>query len=150
MRLAMLLLLLAPLSASAKLEVNNVQPAYGPLGPARSDDDVYPLDEYHVRYQVTGVKPDRDGKADLEVGVRLTNADGKAVFDPKPTPRQLALSLGGDAVQTAGFVTFSEKAPPGEYKLTFTLPGMQTVTRDARVQLAQETAADATLGVAGV
>ena len=118
MRLAILLLVLAAAPALAKLEVNNVQPAYGPLGPARADDDVYPLDEYHVRYQVTGVKPDRDGKADLEVGVRLTNADGKAVFDPKPTPRQLALSLGGDTVQTAGFVTFSEKAPPGEYKLT--------------------------------
>ncbi|MEO8078163.1 MAG: carboxypeptidase regulatory-like domain-containing protein, partial [Acidobacteriota bacterium] len=40
--------------------------------------------------------------------------------------------------------------PPGEYKLTFTLQGMQTVTRQAQVQLAQETAADATLGVGGV
>lgn len=111
-------LLIAPLPALAKLEIKNVQPAYGPLGPARADDDVYPLDEYHVRYQVAGVKPDKDGKADLEVDVRLTNADGKAVYDPKPAARQLPLSLGGDAVQMSGFVTFSEKAPPGEYKLT--------------------------------
>jgi hypothetical protein len=118
MKRAIFLILLAPLPAFAKLEIKNVQPAYGPLGPARASDDVYPLDEYHVRYQVVGVKPNKDGKADLEVDVKLTNSDGKAVYDPKPTARQLAMSLGGDAVQTSGFVTFSEKAPAGEYKLT--------------------------------
>src|SRR5262249_50177711 len=118
MRLTIAILLLAPLSAVAKLEIKNIQPAYGPLGPARASDDVYPLDEYHVRYQVVGVKPNKDGKADLEVDVKLTNSDGKAVYDPKPSARQLAMSLGGDAVQTSGFVTFSEKAPAGEYKLT--------------------------------
>ncbi len=39
---------------------------------------------------------------------------------------------------------------PGTYTLTFVLSGMQTVTRQAEVQLAQETVVDATLGVAGV
>jgi hypothetical protein len=40
--------------------------------------------------------------------------------------------------------------PPGNYTLTFILPGMQTVTRQAQVQLSQDTIADAALGVAGV
>jgi hypothetical protein len=40
--------------------------------------------------------------------------------------------------------------PPGSYTLTFTLSGMQSVTRRAQVQLAQDTVADATLGVSGV
>ncbi|MBK5257015.1 MAG: TonB-dependent receptor [Vicinamibacteria bacterium] len=40
--------------------------------------------------------------------------------------------------------------PPGEYTVTFTLSGMQTVTRKATVQLSQETALDAKLGVAGL
>ena len=40
--------------------------------------------------------------------------------------------------------------PPGEYTVTFTLSGMQTVTRKATVQLSQETALDARLGVAGL
>ena len=39
--------------------------------------------------------------------------------------------------------------PPGNYTLTFTLQGMQTVTRQARVQLEQETRADVTLSVQG-
>ena len=121
MRLSLLCLVLAPLPAFAKLEVRNVQPARGPLGPARTSDDVYPLDEYYVRFQVAGVKPDTDGKADLEVTVRLTNAAGKAVYNPKPASGRLDLSLGGDTVQTFRYVTFSEKAAPGEYKLAVTV-----------------------------
>jgi hypothetical protein len=40
--------------------------------------------------------------------------------------------------------------PPGSYTVVFTLPGMQSVTRTAQVQLSTDTTADATLGVAGV
>jgi hypothetical protein len=40
--------------------------------------------------------------------------------------------------------------PPGNYTLTFTLSGMQTATRQAQVQLSQDTVVDATLGVGGV
>jgi hypothetical protein len=40
--------------------------------------------------------------------------------------------------------------PPGDYTVTFTLMGMTTATRQARVQLGEDTVADATLGVQGV
>ena len=40
--------------------------------------------------------------------------------------------------------------PPGTYTLTFVLSGMQTATRQAQVQLAQDTVVDATLSVGGV
>jgi carboxypeptidase family protein/TonB-dependent receptor-like protein len=39
---------------------------------------------------------------------------------------------------------------PGNYKLTFTLAGMQTVTRNAQVLLGQDIAVNAQLGMAGV
>lgn len=110
--------LLVPLSAFAKLEIKNVQPAHGVFGPARTSDDVFPLDEYLVRYQVTGVKSDKEGKADLEVTATLLGPDGKQVFARKTPPAPRPLSLGGDVVQTFGSFTFPEKAPPGEYKLT--------------------------------
>jgi hypothetical protein len=121
MRLGLLLVLLAPVPAFAKLEIRNVQPSHGPLGPARASDDVYPLDEYGVRYQVVGIKPDKDGKADLEIGVRLAHADGKAGYETKPTARRFDLSLGGDTVQTYGFVNFTERSPLGGYTLTVTV-----------------------------
>ena len=40
--------------------------------------------------------------------------------------------------------------PPGNYTISFVLSGMQTATRQAQVQLAQDTVVDATLGVGGV
>src|SRR5262245_32141080 len=117
-RVALLSLLLLPLSALAKLEIKNVQPSHGLLGPARESDDVFPLDEYFVRYQVAGIKPDKDGKADLEAHAKLVAPDGKALFDRKTAPAQRPLSLGGDTLQSFGSFSFPEKAAPGEYKLT--------------------------------
>jgi hypothetical protein len=40
--------------------------------------------------------------------------------------------------------------PPGDYKITYTLQGMQTVTKNVRVALAEVAAADATLAIGGV
>jgi hypothetical protein len=40
--------------------------------------------------------------------------------------------------------------PPGDYTVTFTLSGMQTTTKKVRVQLAETTSADATMGLGGV
>jgi hypothetical protein len=120
-RIALFLVLFVPALALAKLEIKNVQPSHGLLGPARESDDVFPLDEYFVRYQVTGIKPDKDGKADIEIHAKLLGPDGKAVFD-RTTPRaQRPLSLGGDSLQSFGSFTFPESAPQGEYKLIVTV-----------------------------
>jgi hypothetical protein len=40
--------------------------------------------------------------------------------------------------------------PPGTYTVAFTLSGMQSATRRANVQLAQETTVDTTLGISGI
>ena len=113
--------LLLPLPAFAKLEIKNVQPSHGLLGPARANDDVFPLDEYFVRYQVNGIKPNADGKAELEIQVKLVGPDGKTLFERKTPPTPRPLSLGGDSLQSFGSFTFPEKAPSGEYKLTVTV-----------------------------
>jgi hypothetical protein len=111
--------------ALAKLELKNVQPAHGFVGPARSNDDVYALDEYFLRYQVVGLKPDADGKSDLEVSVLLVDPNGKKVVDTRGNV-QRPLSLGGDTLQTFGRVSFPDKAPIGKYKLTITVKDKQT------------------------
>ena len=121
MRLAIVLVLLAPLCVFAKLEIRNVQPAHGVLGPARTSDDVVPLDEYLVRYQVAGIKPDKDGKADLEISALLNGPDGKPVFQRKNPPAARPLPLGGDVLQTFGSFSFPEKAPLGVYVLKVTV-----------------------------
>jgi len=59
-----------------------------------------------------------------------------------PQPRVTTTDAGGDYRLPALI--------PGTYTLTFTLAGMQTLTRHAEVLLGQNTATNVTLGVAGV
>ena len=66
----------------------------------------------------------------------------EARADVLPGPRDTVTDANGEYRLPA--------LPPGSYKVKFELSGMQVVTRDALVQLAQDTSVDATLGVAGV
>ena len=59
-----------------------------------------------------------------------------------PTPRVTTTGADGEFRLPA--------LQPGPYTVTFTLSGMQTVTMQAQVQLGQDTALQATMGVAGV
>ena len=59
-----------------------------------------------------------------------------------PAPRVTATGADGEYRLPA--------LPPGAYTLTFVLSGMQTVTRQAEVQLSQDTIVDATLGLQGL
>ncbi|MGH9371708.1 MAG: carboxypeptidase-like regulatory domain-containing protein, partial [Vicinamibacterales bacterium] len=75
-------------------------------------------------------------------GAVLPGVTVEARSDVLPAPR---VAVTGD---TGGY-----RLPalvPGTYTITFTLSGMQEVTREARVQLGQETAVDARLGVQGL
>ena len=59
-----------------------------------------------------------------------------------PAPRVTATGANGEYRLPA--------LPPGTYTLTFVLSGMQSVTRQAEVQLSQDTIVDATLGLQGL
>ena len=65
----------------------------------------------------------------------------EARADVLPSPRVTVTEAAGEYRLPA--------LPPGNYTVTFTLSGMQTVTRQAQVQLGQDTVVDATLGVQG-
>src|SRR5438105_578842 len=81
---------------------------------------------------------------------RVTATDGSALpgvtvearSNVLPTPRVTTTDTNGDYRLPALI--------PGDYTVTFSLAGMQTVTRKATVLLSQNTAADAKLGVPGV
>ena len=66
----------------------------------------------------------------------------EARSDVLPGPRVTVTGANGDYRLPA--------LPPGSYTVKFDLSGMQSLTRKAQVQLAQDTAADVTLGVSGV
>lgn len=81
---------------------------------------------------------------------RVTGSDGGGL--PGVTVEAAGPMLpGGRVTVTGANGEFRlEAMPPGEFKVTFTLSGMQTVTRTAQVQLSQDTLINPTLSVQGV
>jgi carboxypeptidase family protein len=75
-------------------------------------------------------------------GAVLPGVTVEATSNLLPTPRTTVSGGNGEYRLPA--------LPPGTYTVSFTLSGMQTVTRQAQVQLAQELALDTTLGIAAL
>ena len=82
------------------------------------------------------------GKASDSGGGVLPGVTVEARADVLPGPRETVTGAAGEFQLPA--------LPPGNYTVTFTLAGMQTVTRKAQVQLAQDTVVNAELGIQGV
>ncbi|HUL74331.1 MAG TPA: carboxypeptidase-like regulatory domain-containing protein, partial [Vicinamibacterales bacterium] len=82
------------------------------------------------------------GKVTATDGSALPGVTVEARSSVLPTPRVAVTDSAGEYRFPA--------LPPGTYTVTFTLSGMQTVTREAAVQLGRETPADAKLGLKGV
>lgn len=82
------------------------------------------------------------GKVTDTGGGVLPGVTVEAHSDVLPGPRT-TVTAGDGAYQLPAL-------PPGDYAVTFTLSGMQTVTKKLRVQLSEITTADVALGVAGV
>jgi hypothetical protein len=118
--LALVSLLLLQQGGFAKLEVKNLQASHGPYGPERTSLEVMPQDEIFFRFQLLGVKANADGKTEVEETIRLTNSEGKAVFEKSGTV-SLPLMLGGNSLTTHVVINIGPKAPPGEYTLLVTL-----------------------------
>ena len=82
------------------------------------------------------------GKVADSGGGVLPGVTVEARADVLPVPRVTTTGVNGEYRLVA--------LPPGKYTLTFVLAGMQNVTRQAEVQLGQDTTVDATLGIQGV
>jgi hypothetical protein len=82
------------------------------------------------------------GKVVDSSGGVLPGVTVEARSDVLPTPRVTTTAASGEYRLQA--------LPPGAYTLTFVLAGMQSVTRQAQVQLGLDTPVDATLGLQGL
>ena len=82
------------------------------------------------------------GRVTATDGAVLPGVTVEARSDVLPGPRVTLTGANGDYRLPA--------LPPGTYTVKFDLSGMQSVTRKAAVQLAQDTVVDVALGVSGV
>ncbi len=109
-----LTMLAAP--AWADLEIRDVQAAHGPLGPQRTSLRVAPGDEIVFRYRIAGIRTDQDGRAQAELRLQVTDADGKALIDNKEAIGGI-LALGGQTLPGTARVSFGPDTPAGDYRL---------------------------------
>ncbi len=104
-------------AADAKLEIQDVKAVHGPLGPERKSLDVYPGDALVVRYTVTGVRADAEGKVDVVKTVRLLDAAGKELLKQEQ-PLKGLLPLGGGRFQDVANLNIGDRVAPGDYTLS--------------------------------
>jgi hypothetical protein len=78
---------------------------------------------------------------------RVTTTDGASLPGVTVTARSDVLPQPRESVTAANGEYLLPALPPGSYTVEFALPGMQTATRKAAVQLSQQTPLDVTLSV---
>jgi hypothetical protein len=119
--MAMVLAFWMTTAAQAKLEIQNIQPVHGPLGPVRPNLDVYPHDELLFRFVVTGAKVDPEGKFDATLMMHLTDPSGKVLVDNEKIPLKGVLTLGAQTYSGTARLNVGEEIAPGEYTFTVTM-----------------------------
>jgi len=107
-------------SSQAKLQIENIQACYGPYGPERKSLDLYPFDILFLRFTVTGLKTDADGKVSATVTMKWSDAKGK-VLDETSFPSAGILHLGGNSFLAFVHLRMPEQLPPGKNTVTVTV-----------------------------
>ena len=111
-----LIFALAGTNAYAKLQITNVQAAYGEVGPERKSLVYYPGDEILFRYLITGVKTNVKGEVDLDINFQVSDAGGKVLLNKTSATRAIA-ALGGGCLPGSARATLGEPLQPGNYRL---------------------------------
>jgi hypothetical protein len=118
--MATLALLLVATAAQAKLEIQDIKAAFGPLGPERKSLEVQPFDDLLLRFTVSGLKCDDEGKMDVTEVLKLTDADGKVLLEQK-LPIKDVLPLGGNRMNLDAHLNVGDKIPEGTYSFSITV-----------------------------
>jgi hypothetical protein len=101
-------------TAQAKLEIGNIQAAYGVFGPERKSLVYHPNDEILFRWLLTGVKTNAKGEVDIAILVQIANADGEVLME-KTSPLKGVAALGGGCAPAYARATIAEALGPGTY-----------------------------------
>lgn len=104
-----------PALAHAQLKLEEVRPTYGRLGTTRTSTKVLPGEDLVVEFIVSGVVPDADGMANIELSASLEDSRQRTISDVPPASTKVFLALGGS--RFTGFVQFSlpPDCEPGKY-----------------------------------
>jgi hypothetical protein len=103
-------------TAQAEFKIDKIRAAYGPVGPERKSLEYYPDDEILLRYLLTGVKTTDKGEVDIDITIRVWDAEGNLLVE-KTNPIKGVAALGGDCVPGSAHVILNDSIKPGKYRL---------------------------------
>ncbi len=106
-------------TAQAKLEIVDIQAAYGSAGPPRKSLVYYPGDEILFRYTLKGVSTNAKGEADVDIAFQILDQAGNSLLDKK-SPTKAVIALGGGLVPGTATATLGTGLKPGKYRLGVT------------------------------
>lgn len=109
------------------LEVSNIRPTYGMLGPSRPDYRILPGEVLPIAFDIAGLQSDELGRMRFAVKMRVEDAQAKAIYneDLGELPPFLNV-LGGGKVQHAVVVSTGLKQPPGTYRVKATITDLNS------------------------
>lgn len=124
---SLILVVAAAAPAFAELQIRDIKPMYGLLGPQRKSLDVFPGDEIFFTFFVAGAAVDEKGNVNVTTTVEAFDPDGKQVLNQTGATKG-ALALGGGGYPGVAQVNFGTGVPIGDYKVTVTV---HDLTKDA-------------------
>ena len=117
--LTFVVVLLLGSSAQAKLEIANVQAAYGSAGPKRDSLVYYAGDEILLRYTLKDVHTNAKGEANVDITLKISDPAGKVLLNTT-SPTKAVVALGGGLVPGTATATLGTGLKPGKYRFGVT------------------------------
>lgn len=105
------------LSGGPELQVDNVRPTYGYLGPTRTKQGILPGDVAHFAFDLKNVKLDDKGNASYSIAVEVLDPTGKVFYHQPPYNSVARCFLGGNTLPCAAHLEVPAISKPGEYTL---------------------------------
>jgi hypothetical protein len=124
-----LILLAALLGAPARAEelnISQVRPTHGILGPTRTDKKLTPGDSLDVCFLLEGLTVDAAGKARYSTAIEIVGADGKVIHRQPGKPQEVVPALGGHQVPAFAHLDIGLNQPPGEFTLKLVVTDLAT------------------------
>jgi hypothetical protein len=112
------LILLAALAAPARadeLNISQIRPTLGVLGPARTDKKVTPGDSIFISFLIEGLTTDAAGKARYSTAVEIIGADGKVIYRQPGKEQEVTNALGGNQIPAFAHLDIGLNQPPGDF-----------------------------------
>lgn len=121
---ALALLCLSPgLAPGQGLRILNFRPAYGPLGPTRTETKNPKLmqgDMLFVDYTIDGLTANKGGVVSYDIILEFFDSKNQRIFEKK-TPNEAIPGLGGNRMPATLFVNIGDALAVGKYSIKLTV-----------------------------